>query len=158
MLGVVHEVLHRRRPVGRDTRHGAVENAAVNAVRIVVRLEQERQHRGDQHGCLDRPWAVSCQVAGHFTGAHSESGQHRSAQVKSAEQDMKIGGERVEVITGARPARGTEASPVVGDHPVPGGEQGRLLLFPRVPVQRVAVDQHDGRTGPVILVVDPDGG
>src|SRR5690348_11357909 len=71
---------------------------------------------------------------------------------------MEIGGERVEVISGAGPARGAEAAPVVGDHPVPGGEQGCLLLFPRVPVLRVAVDQHDRGTGPVIFLVDPDGG
>jgi hypothetical protein len=57
-----------------------------------VRLEQERQQRGDQHGRRDPPWAVSCQVPGHFTGAHGESGQHHSAQVEAAEQDMKIGG------------------------------------------------------------------
>src|ERR1700731_3045585 len=71
---------------------------------------------------------------------------------------MKIGGQRVEVISGAGPARGAEAPPVVGDHPVPGGQQGGLLLFPRVPVQRVPVHQHDRSTGPVILVVDPDRG
>src|ERR1700729_1824248 len=41
---------------------------------------------------------------------------------------------------------------------MPGGQQGRLLLFPRVPVQPVAVHQHNRRTGPVILVVDPDSG
>jgi hypothetical protein len=49
----------RGRPVGCDTRREAVENAAVNAVRIVVRLEQERQQRGDQHGRPDPPWTVS---------------------------------------------------------------------------------------------------
>src|SRR6266853_1956051 len=81
-----------------------------------------------------------------------------SNEVEPAEQDVKIAGQRVEVIAGARPARGAEAPPVVGDHPVPGGQQGCLLLFPRVPVQRVAVYQHDRRTGPVILVVDPDSG
>ena len=29
-----------------------------------MRLEQERQQRGDQHGRVDPPQAVSCQVAG----------------------------------------------------------------------------------------------
>ena len=57
-----------------------------------MRLEQEWQQRGDQHGRLDPPGAVSCQVAGHFTGAHGESGQHHFAQVEAAEQDMEIGG------------------------------------------------------------------
>jgi hypothetical protein len=101
---------------------------------------------------------VNGQVAGHLTGAHGEPGQHYPAQVEPAEQDMKIGGQRAEVISDAGPARGAEAAPVVGDYPVPGGQQGGLLLFPRVPVLRVAVHQHDGRTRPVILVVDPDGG
>jgi hypothetical protein len=31
-------------------------------------------------------------LAGHFTGAHGEFGQHHSAQVEAAEQDMEIGG------------------------------------------------------------------
>jgi hypothetical protein len=43
VVGAVQEVLHRGRPVSGDTRGGAVEDAAVDAVRIVVRLEQERQ-------------------------------------------------------------------------------------------------------------------
>jgi len=53
VVGLVQQVFHRGRPVSRDTRRDAVENAAVNAFRIVVRLEQERQQRGDQHGRLD---------------------------------------------------------------------------------------------------------
>jgi hypothetical protein len=48
VVGAVEEVFHRGRPIGRDTRHDALENAAVDAVRIVVRLEQEGQQRGDQ--------------------------------------------------------------------------------------------------------------
>jgi hypothetical protein len=49
VVGAVHEVLHRGRPVGGDPRRDALENAAVDAVTIVGRLEQERQQRGDQH-------------------------------------------------------------------------------------------------------------
>jgi hypothetical protein len=146
------------RPVGRDAGGEAVEDAPVDAVRIVSGLEQERQQRRDQHGRLDLSWAVSGQVAGHVTGPHGEPGQHHPAQVEAAEQDIKVAGQRVEVVSGAGPARGAAAAPVVGDHPVPGGEQGCLLLFPRVPVLRVAVHHHDRRTGPVIFVVDPDGG
>src|ERR1700735_4883068 len=71
---------------------------------------------------------------------------------------MKIGGQGVEVVSGAGPAGGAEAAAVVGDHPVSGGEQGGFLFFPRVPVQRVPVDQDDRGTGPVIFVVDPDSG
>jgi hypothetical protein len=53
VVGAVHEVFHRRRPVGGDARPDVVENAAVNAVRIVVGREQERQQRGDEHGRPD---------------------------------------------------------------------------------------------------------
>jgi len=121
-------------------------------------LEQERQHRRHQNGRRDPPWAMNGQVAGDLTGPHGESGQYHPAQVEPAEQDVKIAGQCVEVISDAWPARRAEAPPVITDHPVPGGQQGGLLLFSRVPVQRVAVHQYDGRTGPVILVVDPDSG
>jgi hypothetical protein len=101
---------------------------------------------------------VNCQVAGDLTGTHGEPGQHHRVQVEAAEQDMKIARERVEVIADAGPAGRAEAAPVVGDDPVPGRQQGRLLPLPRVPVQPVAVHQHNRGTGPVILVVDPDSG
>jgi hypothetical protein len=64
---------------------------------------------------------MSGQVAGDLTGAHGEPGQHHSAQAEPAEQGMEIGGEGAEVISGAGPARGAGAAPVVADHPVPGG-------------------------------------
>jgi len=141
------------------TRGGeAVEDAGVDALGIVVGLERERRQGRDQHGRLDPRRAVDGQVAGDLTGAQGESGQHRLAQVEPGEQDMEVGGEGVEVISGAGPAGGAGAPPVVGDDPVPGSQQGCLLFFPGVPVQRVAVHQHEGRTGPVIFVVDPDGG
>ena len=57
-----------------------------------MRFEQERQQRRHQHGCLDPPRAADGQVAGHFTGAHGESGQYHPAQVEPAEPDMKIVG------------------------------------------------------------------
>ena len=106
------------RPAGGDPRREAVEDAPVNAFGIVVRLEQERQQRRHQHCRLDPPWAMSGQVAGHLSGPHGEPGQYHPAQVEPAEQEMKVGGERVEVISGAGPAGGAEAPPVVGDHPV----------------------------------------
>src|SRR5689334_14764598 len=91
-VGAVQEVLHPGRPVSGETCRQAVEYAAVNAVRAVVRLEQERQQRRHQHCRLDSPRAVNGQVAGHFTGPHGEPGQYHPAQVERAEQDMKIAG------------------------------------------------------------------
>src|SRR5271169_5900535 len=121
VVGVVHEVFHRGRPVGRDPRGEAVEHGPVNTVGAVIGLEQERQQRRHQYRRLDPPGAMNGQVPGDLTGAHGEPGQHHLAQVEPAEQDMKVGGERVEVVSGAGPAGGAEAAPVVGDDPVPGG-------------------------------------
>jgi hypothetical protein len=101
---------------------------------------------------------VDGQVAGDLASTHSGSGQHHLAQAELAKQGVKVGGQGVEVVSGAGPAGGAEAAAVVGDHPVAGGEQGGFLFFPRVPVQRVPVDQHDRGTGPVVFVVDPDSG
>jgi hypothetical protein len=41
---------------------------------------------------------------------------------------------------------------------VAGCEQGALLTLPRVPVERMPVDQHDRRAGAVVAVVDLDVG
>ena len=60
--------------------------------------------------------------------AHGEPGQHHRVQVEPAEQDVKIAGQRVEVVSDAGPAGRAEAAPVVGDDPVTGGQQ-RCLCF-----------------------------
>src|SRR5712691_10359602 len=71
---------------------------------------------------------------------------------------MEVGGEGVVVIPRCRAAGLAEAAPVVGDDPVPGVQQDRDLLVPGAAAERVAVDQHDGLAGAVILVVDLDVG
>src|SRR5712691_4634834 len=65
---------------------------------------------------------------------------------------------RIACIRGA-PDRAAQPEPgaaVVGDDPVPSLEEDAFLLFPRVPVERVAVNEHDRLPGAVVLVVDLD--
>jgi hypothetical protein len=51
-----------------------------------------------------------------------------------------------------------EASTIVEDDPVAGVKQHRDLLFPGGSIEGEAVDQNDGLTGAVVLVVDVDAG
>jgi hypothetical protein len=69
---------------------------------------------------------------------------------------VQVGGEGVVVIADGGLAGLPEAAAVVGDDPVPGLQKDAFLLFPGVPVERVAVDQHDRLPGAVVLVVDLD--
>jgi hypothetical protein len=74
------------------------------------------------------------------------------------DQRVQICSEGVVVIPDGRLTRAAEAAPVVADHSVAGCEQVPLLAFPRVAVQRVAMDQHDRLSAAVVLVVDVDRG
>lgn len=55
-----------------------------------------------------------------------------------------------------RLARLPESAAVVGDDPVARLQQGRALLLPRVPIERVAVDEHDRLSLSVVLVIEID--
>ena len=79
-----------------------------------------------------------------------------AADIQVVQQGIEVGGEGVAVIPGCRLAGLAEPAPVIGDHPVPGLQQDRDLLVPGPAAERVAVDQHDGLAGAVILVVDLD--
>src|SRR5262249_44877412 len=72
------------------------------------------------------------------------------------EQLVEIGGEGVVVVARASLARTAEASAVVGNHAVPGGEERGRLLFPRCSAQRPPVDQDNGRSGPMVFVIEVD--
>ena len=74
------------------------------------------------------------------------------------EQRAEVGREGVVVVADGRLAGAAEAATVVADHAVAAREQLALLALPRVPVQGIAVNQHDRITAPVILVVDLDRG
>jgi hypothetical protein len=74
------------------------------------------------------------------------------------QQGIEVGGEGVVVVADDRLAGLAEPAPVVGDDPVAGLQQHRNLLVPGTATERVAVDQHDGLAGAMILVVDLDVG
>ena len=69
----------------------------------------------------------------------------------------EVPGEGVVVVADGGLARLAKAAAVVGDDAVSGVKQDTLLLFPRVSVQWVSVDQDNRLPGAVILVhVDVD--
>src|ERR1700731_5327351 len=72
-------------------------------------------------------------------------------------KSIEIGRERIVIVPDARLARPAEAAAVIRDHAMAGCEQRGGLLLPRVAVQRPAMDEHDWRSGAVVLVVDIDG-
>src|SRR6516225_6484995 len=78
------------------------------------------------------------------------------AQVQVRREGMQVGGERVVVVPGGGLAGLAEPAPVVGDHAAPGPEQYRDLLVPGAAAERVTVNEHDGRAGAVVFVVDLD--
>ena len=65
-------------------------------------------------------------------------------------------GELITSTPSSRPRPTSYGVPALAAHPVPGLQQDRDLLVPGPAAERVAVDQHDGLAGAVILVVDLD--
>src|SRR5229473_2576893 len=156
VVEVVQEVLEVGRPVRDDGGLDAVEHGLVHPVGVVARLEQERRDGAHQRGLGHPGGPVGAQVAGDLAGAHREPGQHHPGQVQVLDQGVQVGGEGVVVIADRGLAGLAEAAAVVGDDPVPSLEEDAFLLFPRVPVERVAVNEHDRLPGAVVLVVDLD--
>jgi hypothetical protein len=133
-----------------------VEHRLVHALGVVRRLEQERRDRAHQHRLSDPGRAVRAEVAGDLAGAHGEAHEDQVGQVQVGDQRVQVGGEGVVVVAGRGLAGLAEAAPVISDHPVAGLQQDAFLLLPGVPVQRVAVNQHDRLAGAVVFVVDLD--
>jgi hypothetical protein len=99
---------------------------------------------------------VACHIPGQFPRAHREADQDHVAQVQGLQDRVQVRGERVVVITGADLRRLPETATVVSDDPVPGREELARLTLPAVPVQRVAVDEDDRLTRPLVLVIQLD--
>src|SRR4051812_36209581 len=74
------------------------------------------------------------------------------------EQRFQVARQGVVVEAGARLARLPEAAPVVADAAMARGEQRPLLAFPRVAVERIAVDHDDRYAGAMVVVMDVDVG
>src|SRR5207245_8511521 len=69
---------------------------------------------------------------------------------------VQVGRKRVVIVSDSWLARSSETAAIVRDHPMPGGEQCRGLLFPRRAVERPAVNQNDRRPRAMVLVVELD--
>jgi hypothetical protein len=102
--------------------------------------------------------AVARDVASEFPGAHREPHEDNAAEVEGFQQGVQVGGERVVVVAGSDLRRLAEAPPIVSDDAVSGGEQFPRLTLPAVTVQRISVDQNDGLTRALILIVELDRG
>src|SRR4029077_6937695 len=76
--------------------------------------------------------------------------------VELVEQHLQVRGERVVVVAGRWPARVAEAAAVVGDDTMAGVEQHGELFVPGTAAQRVAVNQDDRLSRPVVLVMQLD--
>ncbi|EKX67817.1 hypothetical protein STRIP9103_07447, partial [Streptomyces ipomoeae 91-03] len=163
VLVQVVEVLVEGRVIGvavslhrRD--HTVEELLRSDAVRIVVGLEEAGLERGEERGLGHPAGTIGGEVAGDFAGTHREPDQDGVAEVESLHDGVQVGGEGVVVVTARRLGRLPETATVVGDDPVTGVQQSGALSLPRVPVQRKAVDEHDGLPGTVVLVVEIDVG
>src|SRR5260221_1396442 len=93
-----------------------------------------------------------------LAGAHREADRVTLVKCKVVEQGVQVGGEGVVVVTRRGLTRQAEAAPVVVDRAVARRKQLALLALPGAPVQRIAVNQHDGAAAAVIFVVDLDVG
>jgi hypothetical protein len=118
-----------------DRRLDVLEHLAVDALRVVVGLEQERRDGAEERGLAHSGGAVGAEVPGDLAGAHRETCQHDVVEPQVLEQRVEVAGERVVVVADGRLARAAEPAPVVADHAVAGGEQHPLLALPRVAVE-----------------------
>jgi hypothetical protein len=158
-VGVVEgleEVREVGRTIGRDRRSCFVEDALLDALRVVVGLEQERCEALDQHGLADACGAERAEIPGHLACAHRVPDQHCVVEVELLHQRAEVGGEGVVVVAGRHLARCAEAAPVVGDHAKAGVEQRNRLSLPGGAAERESGDQHYRPAGTVVLVVQID--
>ena len=130
VVEIVEEVLEVGVAVLDDRGLDALEHLTVDALGIVVGLEQERRNRAEQHGLAHPRGAVLAEVTGDLPGAHREADEHDVLELEFLEQRVQVGGEGVVVEACRRPARVTEAASVVADDAVTGREQLRLLALP----------------------------
>ncbi len=157
----VVEVLEKLGQVGkaicRDALHDGVEDAAVHPLGVVGRLQEERRNRGDKDRLLHAVGAVGPQIVCDFSGAHRMADEGGLTQVELRHDRVEIGGEGVVVVAQGGLTGVAEAPAVVGDGPIPGLKQDPDLLLPGSPAQRKAVNEHNGATRAVVLVVEING-
>src|SRR5580704_15476550 len=130
--------------------------APIHALGVVGRFEQVRRHSGDDHGFAHTTGTVFPQVSRHFASSHGEADQGEIAQLQLGDQFAKVLGEGVVVVPRGWLAGLAEASPVIGDDPVPSLQQDGKLFLPRSTAQWVPVDQDNGLPRAVVFVVKLD--
>ena len=136
----------------------AVEDLLRHAVGVVVTDGKEGLQRGEERQPRDTLVAVPRDVAGELARAHREADEDDVAQVEGLHERVEVGGEGVVVVSRADLRRVPEPAAVVGDDPIPLGEELARLALPAVAVQRVSVDEDDRLPRAVVLVVELDRG
>ena len=132
----------------------SLENAGVDALRVIGGFEQKRRHGADEDGLADSLRAVFAEVARNFAATHRESHKREILELQLRNQFSEVRGERVVVVALSRLTGFAEASAVIGDHPVSRIQQHRHLLFPGGAAQRISVNQYDGLTGTMVFIID----
>src|ERR1700759_4001310 len=84
--------------------------------------------------------------------------QHSVTEVQMLEQSAQVGGKRVVVVADIGLAGPPESAAIVRDDAVAGVPQDGHLPVPSPATERIPVDQDDGLTRTVVLVVDFDVG
>ncbi|GAB2954313.1 hypothetical protein GCM10027203_68010 [Nonomuraea fastidiosa] len=139
-------------PVGAELRGRRLHRLRGHALRVVVRPDQARQHRGYQGGAGDPLLRVPHQVVGDLDTAQRVPDQRGPFHAGVAEQGGQVVGEGVEVIAGGRTVGAAVPAPVEGDAAVaPLDEVGDLVL-PHVGVQHDPGHEDDGLALAVVLV------
>ena len=130
VVEVVEEVLEVGVAVLDDRRLDALEDLAVDALGVIVGLQQEGRDHPQQRGLAHASRAVAAEVASDLARAHRETHQQHIVQAQVLDQGVQVSGERVVVVAHRRLARAAEAAAVIADGPVAVGEQLALLPLP----------------------------
>ena len=130
VVEVVEEVLEPGVAVLGDRSLDLLEDLSVDALRVVVRLQQVRRDRTEQRGLAHPCRSVATQVPRHLAAPHREPDEDDVVQVEMLEQRVEVGGEGVVVVADGRLARAAEPAPVVADHAIAASRAARAPVAP----------------------------
>ena len=125
-----------------------------HAVGVVVGLEHERRHRGDEHDLGDPRGAVAADVPGHLAAAGREADEGDVPEVEVLDQLGQVVGVGVHLVAVPGLARAAVPAAIVGDDAEAVRREEQHLRVPAVGVQRPAVAEDDGWTVAPVLVED----
>src|SRR5258706_1832691 len=156
VVEVLEKVGEERVTICDDRFLNPVEDAAVHAFRIVRRLQQERRHPRNDYSLTDRFRSIFPEIARHLAATHGKTDQCEVAQFKLRHELVQILSETVIAVAGCWLAGLAESSSVIIDDTVTCIQKNWHLLLPGGTAQRISVNQDDGTTRTVILVVEVD--